>query len=109
MTPEEVLDRYERLHGITSAMLQSARGGDWDNVLSLEQQCQSVLVPLVEAGAGPNLSDAQRQRKAQVLQDILREDAELRELTTSWMGQLRQILEASGRGKKVRQYYGKGL
>jgi flagellar protein FliT len=105
MTAEEVLDRYERLRGLTAAMLESARGGEWDALIDLERQSSVVLQPLVSANGGPALDATQRQRKAEVLKEILREDAEIRSLTSDWMSKLEQFLGNSARGKAAQQLY----
>lgn len=105
MTAEEVLNRYERLRGLTAAMLESARGGEWDTLIGLEHQCTSVLQPLVTANGGPPLDATQRQRKVEMLKEILREDAEIRSLTVDWMVKLEQLLGKSARGKAAQQLY----
>ena len=105
MTAEEVLERYERLRGLTAAMLESARGGEWETLVSLEQQCSGVLQPLISANGGPKLDATQRQRKVEVLKEILREDAEIRLLTSDWMGKLEQFLGKNARGKAAHQLY----
>jgi flagellar protein FliT len=106
MTADEVLDRYERLRGLSAAMLASARGGEWDNLISLEQQCSGVLQPLISADGGPPLSAAQHKRKVAALRSILNDDAEIRALTTSWMNKLQQLIGQSARDKAARRFYG---
>jgi flagellar protein FliT len=106
MTAEEVLNRYERLRGLTTEMLQSARSGEWDALVSLEQQCGGVLRPLIDAGGGPPLSAMQRQRKLEVLKQILHEDAEIRLLTNEWMSKLQQFLGKNVRNKAAHRLYG---
>jgi flagellar protein FliT len=106
MTAEEVLDRYERLRGLTTEMLQSARSGEWDALVSLEQQCGGVLRPLIDTDGGPQLSAMQRQRKVEVLKQILHEDAEIRLLTNEWMNKLQQFLGKNVRNKAAHRLYG---
>jgi flagellar protein FliT len=106
MTAEEVLHRYEQLRALTAAMLQSARGGDWDALVSLEQQCGGLLRPLIDAGGGPNLSVVQQRRKVEVLKAILHEDAEIRLLTNDWMNKLQQFLGSNDRGRMAQRFYG---
>ncbi len=105
MTAEEVLDRYERLHGLTAAMLQSARGGEWEALLSLERECSGVLQPVIDANGGPPLDAMQSKRKVEVLKAILLEDAEIRSLTSDWMNKLEQFLGKSTRDKAAHQLY----
>jgi flagellar protein FliT len=106
MTAEEVLDRYEQLRGLTAAMLQSARGGEWETLVSLEQRCGGVLRPLIDSDGGPQLSAAQRQRKVEALKQILHQDAEIRLLTNDWMGKLQQFLGKNVRDKAAHRLYG---
>lgn len=83
MTSSEVLSMYENIAGMTNHMAAAARMGDWDSLGKLENRCAAES-RAVSTGV-PALSGAQRQRKIDLLKQILANDRAIRDVTEPWM------------------------
>jgi flagellar protein FliT len=86
MTSTEVLSMYENIAGLTSKMVVAAQMSDWDGLDKLENQCASQAVPAL--GGVPALQGNARQRKLDLLKQILANDRAIRDVTEPWMGRL---------------------
>ncbi len=92
MTSNEVLSMYENIAGLTGSMALAARAGDWKGFERLQAQCANQ----VDAGIGgiPALDGIMRQRKIDLLKQILANDRAIRTVTEPWMGQLDRVMRA---------------
>ncbi|MES2323388.1 MAG: flagellar protein FliT [Pseudomonadota bacterium] len=82
MTSNEVLSMYENIAGLTSKMAAAAQAGDFDGLARLETQCA-----LQAAGAKtgvPALAGESRQRKIELLKQIMANDRAIRDVTEPW-------------------------
>lgn len=86
MTSTEVLAMYENIAGLSTQMAAAARVSDWDSLSRLESQCASAA--RAASGDVPALSGAPRQRKIDLLKQILANDRAIRDVTEPWMNQL---------------------
>lgn len=86
MTSTEVLSMYENIAGLTGKMAVAAQMGDWNGLDQLENQCAAAAVPTI--GGVPKLEGSARQRKIDLLKQILANDRAVRDVTEPWMGQL---------------------
>jgi flagellar protein FliT len=86
MTSTEVLSMYENIAGLTSKMVVAAQMSDWNALDSLENQCAAQAVPTL--GGVPALQGDARQRKIDLLKQILANDRAIRDVTEPWMGRL---------------------
>jgi len=86
MTSNEVLSMYENIAGLTNKMAVAARAGDWKGFDQLEAQCATQA--RAAATGVPALDGAKRQRKIDLLKQIMASDRAIREITEPWMGQL---------------------
>lgn len=91
MSSNDVLSMYENIAGLTSKMVLAARTSNWDSLEHLEKQCASEAVATL-GGATPALSGAKRQRKIDLLKQILANDREIRHITEPWMTQLPGVM-----------------
>ena len=83
MTSNEVLSMYENIAGLSNQMAAAARMGDFDGLSKLEGQC-AAEASAVETGV-PALSGAARQRKIDLLKQILANDRAVRDVTEPWI------------------------
>ena len=83
MTSTEVLSMYENIAGLSKQMAAAARMGDFDGLNKLEGQCASAA-SAVETGV-PALTGAARQRKIDLLKQILANDRAIRDVTEPWI------------------------
>ncbi|MCE3261761.1 MAG: flagellar protein FliT [Pseudoduganella sp.] len=86
MTATEVLATYENIAGLTTQMVMAAQASDWDSLDRMENQCAAASVALM-GGAAPVQGDA-RQRKIDLLKQILANDRAIREVTEPWHNRL---------------------
>ena len=83
-------------------MLQAARTGDWDQVvgkLGRRLRHCSILQQLKHAANVQHLGSEEAQLKSRIMQRILVNDAEIRQLAEPWLEDLDGIL--AGRPKSV--------
>ncbi|OGT02482.1 MAG: hypothetical protein A2143_10325, partial [Gallionellales bacterium RBG_16_57_15] len=106
MNMSQVITNYESLSTITRQMSEAAAQGDWDQLMSLEQQCSRYVAAMKLVDASATLDDSARQRKAQLIRNILSHDADIRSHTQEWMGQLQRIMQSNHQAKRLHQAYG---
>lgn len=86
MTSTEVLSMYENIAGLSSKMVVAAQMSDWDGLNRMENQCAAESVPALTGL--PALDGSARQRKIDLLKQILANDRAIRDVTEPWMGRL---------------------
>jgi flagellar protein FliT len=104
----QLLSYYEAIERASADMLAAARAGNWDEVVKLEGACVLLISQLKHeaqrpddepsrpsnAGGTPAEIDAAR-TKSRIMQRILVNDAEIRQLAEPWLQDLDDTL--SGR------------
>lgn len=98
MTSTEVLSMYENIAGVTNQMVTAARTSDWDGLSKLENRCASEARGATTGAVTP-LSGAARQRKIDLLKQILANDREIRTITEPWMTRMANIMPAPHQGR----------
>ena len=100
-----LLNYYEAIERASADMLAAARDGKWDEVLKLEGACVLLISQLKHAAQDPG-SDGRDPRaveaakaKSRIMQRILVNDAEIRQLAEPWLEDLDDIL--AGRPKTL--------
>jgi flagellar protein FliT len=88
----EIIAIYEAILTITGRMLKAAQSADWEGLITLEHECRGLTKKLMISDKNKVLSNDLRQRKQEIIQQILADDAEIRTLTQPWMAQLQNIL-----------------
>jgi len=106
MNSQEVISLYETVAVITDQMLAAARQGDWDRLVELESRCASHVQTLRQSEAPVPLTGESRMRKVQIINKILADDREIRNITEPWMGQLSRLINSTGTERKLSQAYG---
>src|SRR6185436_12827839 len=77
--PGYALVTYERIARLTGQMLAAAEAAQWHRLTALEQQCAGLFAPLlVEPERAQPPSAAYRRRKAELIRNILDDDARIR-------------------------------
>lgn len=95
----QLLSYYEAIEQASAQMLQAARQGDWDEVVRMEGACAVLISQLKSAADSQSLSPSEAPLKARIMQRILVNDAEIRQLAEPWMDELG--LRADRRGQTV--------
>lgn len=107
MNSQEVLSLYETVATITDQMLAAAREGDWDRLVALESRCANHVETLKSGEPPEPLTGANRERKVRIIQKILADDKEIRNLTESWMVHLAELINTTSTERKLNQTYGR--
>ncbi len=106
MNASQVILNYESLSALTGRMRDAAEHGEWDALVNLEQQCSHQVETMKPADAATALDEASRQRKIQLIKKILADDAEIRNRTEAWMGQLQRLMQNSRQERQLHRAYG---
>ena len=93
MSSEEVLRLYENVSTLTRQMLTAARSRDWDALHRLERACADQVEVLRTGQPAPALPADMRARKVRLLQSILADDREIRNITEPSVHQLSRLLQ----------------
>jgi flagellar protein FliT len=88
----QLLQHYEAIAAASSAMLEAARGQDWDEVARLEDRCRTLIAALKAAAANTLLSRKDNERRMDLLRRILADDAEIRGRAEPWLKQLERLV-----------------
>ena len=89
-----LLNYYEAIEKASQDMLEAARGGNWDTVVKLEGACALLISQLKHAAGMKGLGSEEAQLKARIMQRILVNDAEIRQLAEPWLDDLDNLLAA---------------
>jgi flagellar protein FliT len=94
-----LLNYYEAIEKASTDMLEAARAGNWDHVVKLEGACALLISQLKNAAASESLGVEEAQLKSRIMQRILVNDAEIRQLAEPWLEDLDNML--AGKAKTL--------
>ena len=94
-----LLNYYEAIEKASQDMLDAARSGNWDHVVKLEGACALLIAQLRNTAAANPLKADEAQLKSRIMQRILVNDAEIRQLAEPWLDDLDELL--AGRPKTL--------
>ena len=97
------IDLYESLCAISEKMLKAAEEEAWDEIVSLEQQHHEVYVRLREMDGFQILAVKALDRKADLINQILRMDRQTQALIKQRMDKLQK---GGAEERKIMQAYG---
>ncbi|MFO1253034.1 flagellar protein FliT [Inhella sp.] len=92
----QLLSYYEAIEQASAQMLSAARQGDWDEVVRMEGACALLISQLKTAADTQTLASDEAPLKARIMQRILLNDAEIRQLAEPWMDELGLRAQAKG-------------
>lgn len=110
--PTPTIELYEEIRALSQRMVSAAQANDWASLIELEQLVATLRDELTDSGEKFSLSTPEMLRKHGLIQQILRDDAEIRRHTEPWMERLRHLLDArqaagqGGRRKPPRRQAG---
>jgi len=88
-----VLSYYEAIEQASADMLNAARAGDWNQVVKLEGACVLLISQLKQAARDTSLPQDEARLKSRIMQRILVNDAEVRNLAEPWLHDLDRVLQ----------------
>lgn len=87
-----LLSYYEAIEGASHDMLKAARAGDWDTVVKLEGACAVLIAQLKHASEEHPMGSNELALKTRIMQRILVNDAEIRNLAEPWINDLSRMM-----------------
>ena len=102
------LEIYEQMCALSTRMVEAARASDWERLIDLEHSVADLRQTLLNDGGNVTGNPRESRRKRDLIQRILRDDAEVRRHTEPWMEQVRHFLSGTVRKRQVDQAYGVG-
>ncbi len=102
------IEIYEQMCALSTRMVEAARASDWEGLIDLEHSVEGLRQTLLRDGNSGEDNPRLAERKRELIQRILRDDAEVRRHTEPWMEQVRRFLTGNVRKHQVDQAYGVG-
>ena len=85
-TQQMMLACYESMRELSHRMLEATRHGRWDAVAEGEREAAALVDKLRAFGdPGTCLDAAGRRRRFEILQEVLADDAEMRNVAHPWL------------------------
>jgi flagellar protein FliT len=106
MTIQDVLSVYAAMADLTEQMVQAATRSDWDALVLLEQRCAAHVQTLRDQESPLPMTGAERERKIELIRQMLNADRQIRDLTMPWMAQLSKLINTTGTERRVVSAYG---
>ena len=106
MKSTDVIATYEALLETSGQMLEAARREDWDGLVELEQRCRTGIERLIADPLDGALDARLQRRKADIIRQVLADDARIRDITEPWLTKIQGMLQAGNREKNLQRAYG---
>lgn len=91
--PPTLMDCYRAIEAASQQMLEAAQMADWNEVVRYEGACAVLIEQLRQRAVNEPLTAAQKRDKSRIMQQILRNDAQVRLLIEPWVGELDKLLK----------------
>ncbi len=105
MDGTQVITTYKAILATTGKMLAAAQNNQWDELVSLEQECRQLTKSLIKEESNPILDKELLQKKVSIIHQILDDDAQIRAITEPWMMRLQDMLNTHERTRNLQQAY----
>ncbi len=106
MNSLQLINQYELLASLTGKMRVAANQGEWERVIELEAQCGLNIASMQLVELNPVLDKISQQRQRQLIQQIIADNAAVRNCTESWMMQMKLNLQSNRQEQRINQAYG---
>ena len=93
----ELLSYYKAIEQASADMLAAARLGDWNQVVKLEGDCVLLISQLKEASQQRALNVEESKAKSRILQRILVNEGEIRNLVEPWLPEIERMMAGKPR------------
>jgi len=102
------IEIYEQMCALSTRMVEAARASDWEQLIDLEHSVANLRDTLMSEPESGTIDAFETEKKKLLIQQILRDDAEVRRHTEPWMEQVRRFLTGGARKRQVDKLYGAG-
>jgi len=103
----DILRNYESVALSSAQMLAAARRQDWDALVAAERRCAGVIAQIRASGGEDALGADARQRKSEIILQVLEHDAEIRRLVDPRLRELESMLGSSATQRRIDRAYGR--
>lgn len=93
LSANNLISYYEAIEHASHDMLHAARSGDWDTVVKLEGACAVLISQLKHAASAHPMNGDELALKSRIMQRILVNDAEIRNLAEPWLNDLSRMID----------------
>jgi flagellar protein FliT len=107
MSVAQVIANYEALAALTGQMREAALRGEWDPLVDIERQRGELVAAMQSLDAEVRLDKAASRRKAQLINEVLAHDAEIRTLVEAWMSELELSRQSNLQELRLLREYGR--
>lgn len=105
MKEADIAACYTEILATSMLMLEAAKKGEWDELISLECRRDTQLAQLRTSDVSLDSDDLARERQLVLIKQILGCDLETKSLVECWQGEIRIILNSVGTEKKLKDAY----
>ncbi len=104
MDNQQVIAIFEDAARLTREMLGDARAQQWDNVAAKEKRCAEELARLPSTMPG-EADPVHQRRKAELIRDMLENNAEIRMLAEPWLARLSELIGCTRQQSRLHRMY----
>lgn len=104
-----IIDRYQGILAQGHTMLAHAHNGDWDALVTLQDEYVCHVAQLADFEKNLDLDDATRARKYELLVEICQAEDSVRGLLQSRMREISEFMTQSRSRQRVSQAYEAGM
>jgi hypothetical protein len=104
--PAGALENYETLSALTRGLREAAARGEWDQLQDIQQKRAALFDSMVPVDSTATLDQPALRRKDELIQQVLTDEAEIRELVHSHLAQLQTALQDSRQELRLLKEYG---
>jgi hypothetical protein len=101
-----IMQRYETALALTRSMLEAAQKSEWDRLVVLERERTTLIDQLRDLDREPPRDVRERDRKRNLLREIMEFDEQIETLTRDWMRELREVLSSINAEQRLSRTYG---
>ena len=100
-----IIEYYESIARTSAKMLHAARRGDWEALLEGEKTCAGIIDVIRNCAADQSVESVEHVRKAELIRQMLADDAEIRDLMHPWMKRLELLLHHGSVSRTAERAY----
>jgi len=100
------MQHYEKALALTRGMLEAAQKNEWDRLMELERERATLVDRLRDLDRDPSQDTRERERKRDLLREIMQSDEQIEILTRDWMRELREVLGSISAEQRLSRTYG---
>jgi len=101
-----IMQHYEKALALTRGMLEAAQKNEWDRLMELERERATLVDRLRDLDRDPSQDTRERERKRDLLREIMQSDEQIEILTRDWMRELREVLGSISAEQRLSRTYG---